>query len=403
MNGGMRKIVITGATGFVGRQLIPLLQAEGVYLLLVGRDPARLSRVFPQFPSCGYDELPNSARGYDTLLHLAVINSNENATVAEFNAVNVDFLMHVVEQARAAGISRFLNVSSIHALNLRDPSPYAASKRRAVKALEAVRGIEVTTVYLPSLYAEVWSGKLSVLNWLPESLARLAFSFLSAAKPTLHISRLAEFLIKVPDAPRGSTILSDGQQSNTSFNIAKRFIDLSAAFAIVVLLWWAMLLLWILIKLNSSGPGFLAQERIGLGGEPFICFKFRTMKVGTANVATHEVGASAITSFGHYLRRWKLDELPQVWNIIRNEMSLVGPRPCLPSQSELIEARRAKAVLSLKPGITGLAQINGIDMSDPHTLAAWDARYGVLQSLVLDLKIIIATASGRGQGDRVRN
>ncbi|RWN55636.1 sugar transferase [Mesorhizobium sp.] len=399
----MRKIVITGATGFVGRQLIPLLQAEGAHLLLVSRDPARLSRIFPQIPSCGYDELPNSARGYDTLLHLAVINSNEIATMAEFNAVNVDFLMHVVEQARAAGVSRFLNVSSIHALNLRDSSPYAASKRRAVKALEAVRGIEVTTVYLPSLYAEVWSGKLSVLNRLPGCLARLAFSFLSAAKPTLHILRLAEFLIKVPDAPRGFIILSDGQQSNTSFNTAKRFIDLSAAFAIVVLLWWAMLLLWILIKLNSSGPGILAQERIGLGGEPFICFKFRTMKVGTASVATHDVGASAITPLGHYLRRWKLDELPQVWNIIRNDMSLVGPRPCLPSQSELIEARRAEAVLSLKPGITGLAQINGIDMSDPHTLAAWDARYGVLQSLVLDLKIIIATARGRGQGDRVRN
>jgi lipopolysaccharide/colanic/teichoic acid biosynthesis glycosyltransferase len=101
------------------------------------------------------------------------------------------------------------------------------------------------------------------------------------------------------------------------------------------------------------------------------------------------------------MRSSKLDELPQVWNIIRNEISLVGPRPCLPIQTQLIDERRERGVLAVKPGITGLAQVNGIDMSDPARLAKCDARYVRLQSLLLDIRLIISTALGRGNGDRV--
>ena len=101
------------------------------------------------------------------------------------------------------------------------------------------------------------------------------------------------------------------------------------------------------------------------------------------------------------MRATKLDELPQIWNILRNEVSLIGPRPCLPVQDELIEARRRRGVLTIKPGISGLAQINGIDMSEPERLACWDARYVALQSLLLDLKVIFATATGSGQGDKI--
>ncbi|MFY9237845.1 MAG: sugar transferase [Roseovarius sp.] len=115
---------------------------------------------------------------------------------------------------------------------------------------------------------------------------------------------------------------------------------------------------------------------------------------------THEVSAASITRIGHFLPRSKIDELPQVWNILRNEISLIGPRPGLPVQTALFEARQARGVFAVKPGISGLAQINDIDMSDPERLADWDARYIALQSLLLDAKIIMATLIGKGRGDR---
>jgi lipopolysaccharide/colanic/teichoic acid biosynthesis glycosyltransferase len=95
-----------------------------------------------------------------------------------------------------------------------------------------------------------------------------------------------------------------------------------------------------------------------------------------------------------------LDELPQVWNILKNEISLIGPRPGLPVQQKLFDERKVRRVFDIKPGISGLAQVNNIDMSDPAKLAMWDARYIALQSFVLDLKITLATVRGGGQGDK---
>ncbi|UXN74086.1 sugar transferase [Devosia sp. A8/3-2] len=125
------------------------------------------------------------------------------------------------------------------------------------------------------------------------------------------------------------------------------------------------------------------------------------MKVDTVQAATHEVQQSSVTKLGAFLRKSKIDELPQVLNIIMNQVSLVGPRPCLPTQTELIEARRANGSLNLKPGISGLGQVNKVDMSEPQRLAALDYRYGRLQSVILDIRIILATALGRGGGDNV--
>jgi lipopolysaccharide/colanic/teichoic acid biosynthesis glycosyltransferase len=112
--------------------------------------------------------------------------------------------------------------------------------------------------------------------------------------------------------------------------------------------------------------------------------------------------ADAITGVGAFLRKTKIDELPQVWNILRGELSLVGPRPGLPVQTKLTDERQAHGVFSVLPGITGLAQINGVDMSDPERLARMDAHYIAQRGLLLDLKIILATFLGRGQGDKVR-
>lgn len=125
------------------------------------------------------------------------------------------------------------------------------------------------------------------------------------------------------------------------------------------------------------------------------------MALGTRVAGTHEVSAASVTSVGKFLRSSKLDELPQLWNVLRGEMSLVGPRPCLPVQEELIEERRKRGVLEVLPGITGLAQVEGIDMSDPQKLASRDADYTNSRSFGLDLKIIARTLFGGGSGDRV--
>ena len=158
----------------------------------------------------------------------------------------------------------------------------------------------------------------------------------------------------------------------------------------------------VLIRLTSPGPAIFRQTRVGLNEKPFNCLKLRTMYRGTGNVPTHEAGASSITPVGKLLRRFKFDELPQLWNVLAGDMSFVGPRPCLPSQTALIAARRAHGLFTLRPGITGVAQVAGVDMSDPEKLAALDAIYLRDTSLAADIRLILATALGSGQGDRVR-
>lgn len=158
-----------------------------------------------------------------------------------------------------------------------------------------------------------------------------------------------------------------------------------------------------LVGLFDTGSPLFRQERVGRSKKPFTLVKFRTMKVDTASVASHLASTTSITRFGHFLRRTKLDELPQLWNVLKGEMSLVGPRPCLFSQDELIEERESKGVLRARPGITGLAQINDIDMSTPRLLAETDAK--MLESLNLKnyFRYILQTVLGKGAGDRVKD
>lgn len=153
----------------------------------------------------------------------------------------------------------------------------------------------------------------------------------------------------------------------------------------------------------DTGSPFFRQERVGRLGKPFVLIKFRSMRPGTASVATHLANQNDITRFGQLLRRTKLDELPQLWNVLKGEMSLVGPRPCLPTQNTLIAARDRLNVLQARPGITGLAQISGIDMSTPDLLAETDAHMLASLTLVLYFKYILLTVMGKGYGDRVRS
>ncbi|MCL7751311.1 sugar transferase [Guyparkeria hydrothermalis] len=162
-----------------------------------------------------------------------------------------------------------------------------------------------------------------------------------------------------------------------------------------------LLVLAVIGWFDTRSPIF-RQERVGRDQKPFTLVKFRTMRPDTASVATHLASASSITPFGRFLRRTKLDELPQLWNVLKGEMSLVGPRPCLPNQEELIAAREKRGVFSMRPGITGLAQVNGIDMSDPIRLAEMDEV--MVKNLTLKdyFRYLVLTVTGKGSGDRVR-
>jgi len=162
-----------------------------------------------------------------------------------------------------------------------------------------------------------------------------------------------------------------------------------------------LLVIYLIGLFDTSSPLF-RQERIGRNKKTFVLVKFRTMSVDTTSVASHLASTSSITKLGSFLRRTKLDELPQLWNVLKGEMSLVGPRPGLFNQVELMQAREKKCVFDVRPGITGLAQISNIDMSTPELLAQTDAKMIQHMSLKNYFIYIIKTVTGSGSGDRVK-
>jgi O-antigen biosynthesis protein WbqP len=161
-----------------------------------------------------------------------------------------------------------------------------------------------------------------------------------------------------------------------------------------------LLFLTVLGLFDTGRPIFL-QQRVGMHQRTFTMVKFRTMKVETASVATHMVSGASITPFGHFLRRTKLDELPQLFNVLIGNMSLVGPRPGLLNQHELTRERQGRGIYSVRPGITGLAQVNKIDMSTPALLAETDQKMIESLNLTTYFKYIFQTLAGKGGGDRV--
>jgi lipopolysaccharide/colanic/teichoic acid biosynthesis glycosyltransferase len=180
-----------------------------------------------------------------------------------------------------------------------------------------------------------------------------------------------------------------------------RLLDLLFSFLGIVVLSPLILILLLVGTLDTGSPIF-RQERLGRNRRPFFLLKFRSMRRSTPSVATHLVQADAITTWGSFLRKTKLDELPQLFNVLMGDMSLVGPRPNLPNQEKLIHERERRGVYRVRPGITGLAQIQKIDMSDPERLAETDARMIQQLNVIRYGYYILMTLTGQGFGDRVR-
>ena len=171
--------------------------------------------------------------------------------------------------------------------------------------------------------------------------------------------------------------------------------------SIGLILGFPLLLMIYILGLFDTGFPLFFQERVGRHQKPFTLVKFRTMSIETKSVASHLASASSITKLGAFLRRTKLDELPQLWNVLIGEMSLVGPRPGLANQIKLTECRQALGVYEVRPGITGKGQVNSVDMSTPEKLAKLDALMIKTLSVSEYFKYIIQTVSGSGQGDKV--
>jgi O-antigen biosynthesis protein WbqP len=182
----------------------------------------------------------------------------------------------------------------------------------------------------------------------------------------------------------------------------RRLFDILFSLMGVILLSPVLIILTICGFFDTGSPIFF-QERVGKDKKPFRLMKYRSMHLNTASVATHLASASDMTKYGKFLRKTKLDELPQLFNVLLGHMSLVGPRPNLYNQTELMELRDQLGVYAVRPGITGLAQIRKIDMSTPKKLAEIDAK--MLQNFTTwnYFRFILLTVMGNGYGDRTKS
>ena len=179
----------------------------------------------------------------------------------------------------------------------------------------------------------------------------------------------------------------------------KRFFDIIFSATGLTVIFPFMLVVLLIGWFETRSPLF-RQERIGRYQKPFVVIKLRTMRPGVESIPAHLVHHSEVTPSGRFLRNIKLDELPQLWNVLKGEMSLVGPRPCLFDQ-ELIRERSRHGVYAARPGITGLAQIRGIHMSTPRLLAETDAEMLKNLNLYSYFKYIFLTLMGKGTGDGI--
>lgn len=184
----------------------------------------------------------------------------------------------------------------------------------------------------------------------------------------------------------------------------KRIFDFTLSLIALIILILPMFFISFWIKIDSKGPVFFKQKRVGKYGELFDIYKFRTMHTDTPNVSTEALGDPSIyiTNAGKLLRKTSLDELPQLFNILKGDMSIVGPRPALYNQYELITMRDKLNVNSIRPGLTGYAQIKGRDFISDYEKVNYDAFYVENQSFLLDLRIICLTAINIVKSEGVR-
>jgi O-antigen biosynthesis protein WbqP len=173
--------------------------------------------------------------------------------------------------------------------------------------------------------------------------------------------------------------------------IIKRFLDIFLSISILLFLSWLMLIIYLILLITTKGSPIYFSKRIGFNSKTFLMPKFRTMVASAPQIAKAKINKKYITNFGTFLRKYSIDEFPQFFSVISGDMSLVGPRPALFNQNDLIKFRKKYNLDKIKPGITGWAQINGRDLISIKKKICLDKYYYENMTICLDLKIIIKT------------
>ena len=190
--------------------------------------------------------------------------------------------------------------------------------------------------------------------------------------------------------PKHFKLYSDGKFELYLF-FGKRLFDIILSLVALIILCPIIILISILIKLFDPGPIIFKQKRVGMNNKPFYMYKFRSMPVDTKNIASDKINKLNLNFISKFIRRTNIDELPQLFNILKSDMSIVGPRPALFSQNDLIEIRKKKGVFSFKPGLTGLAQISSYNGMSVNTKVDYDTEYINSISFTTDVSIILKT------------
>jgi lipopolysaccharide/colanic/teichoic acid biosynthesis glycosyltransferase len=405
------RIALTGAKGLIAGGLIKDL-SENHDLILVSRvantthdeknPPGRVEYM-------AMDEflikLPDLQ--LDILLHLAVVNNNQSVSKSEFTKVNVDLTLDLAKRC-ASNKVKFIFFSSTHALTPGPIGHYALSKKVACDRLHEIPNLECWILHLPAvipLTAKV--GRFSIFRFIPERAKFVVLSILRLFRPFITLDALAEFLKNELDSTGEEemgvyyvkNIMVGGLQYSGFLNLWGYTSSLILAVIATVPVFFTLGFLWIAFVLTGSRDFIFRQNRVGLWSKPFTVYKIRTMAPETAERPTHEVSRSQVTRMGRFLRRARIDELPQCINLLKGEMTFVGPRPCLTTQSGLIAERVRRGILEIPPGITGWAQVWGVDMSDVRRLTQFDEYYLRYRTVGLDLKIICHTLLPFGRKD----
>jgi len=399
------KIVVTGVDGFVAGQLIPFLLEAGHSLLLVSSNPGFLHEGLPRSESVSTADWASRASSYDAFLHLAVQNNNSDGSHASFIEVNDRFSGELAAKARDLGIKRFIFASSVHTLDPLDNSFCAKILRAGEESVRRSFGESCEIIHLGGVYGSRFSGKMAILNSLPQFIQRPGVQALSALDPVTNVRAIANYLSSDPaEMSDRVTILTDNKDDSPLYRLWRRTLDLVFVMG-AVFLSPLLAIVWAVVVMKDGSPGFFLQNRVGVEGKVFRCIKIRTMSKETVSKGTHLVEDSAVTKIGRFLRKFKIDEVPQAINIAKKEMNLIGPRPSLPNQHEVIASRKVRGVLGSTPGLTGWAQVNGIDMSAPGELAKLDAQYLKLRSILWDMNIMkrILRSGSKSQRERAQN